>query len=137
MTLIAVLEDDPRRVRAMRDALKQLDRCQLLIFRSAFEMIAWLESNSAGAQIISLDVDLDATALEGDDCGSGEDVSAFLAQNPPLCPIIIHSSNALRAPAMHMELTLAGCADVFLAPFRDAATWASDVARALRRTTPG
>jgi hypothetical protein len=131
MTLIVVLEDDPRRVRAMGQAVDCMNQCEMIVFATAPAMILWLASNPGGAQLLSLDIELDASALEREDCGSGEDVAAVLMQRPPGCPIVVHSSNALRAPAMHMDLTLAGCEHVFLAPFRDAETSSSDVCRAL------
>ncbi len=105
----------------------------LEIFGSAPEMIAWLASHVRDVQVISLDCDLDATALIDPCCGSGEDVTAYLAQNIPHCAVLIHSSNAMRAPAMHMELAMAGCSRVVLCPFQDSKTWATDLRVVLDR----
>jgi hypothetical protein len=131
MRLIVVLEDDAWRVQAMRQAVKLLEHCELLVFASAPKIISWLVANPGKAQLLSLDCDLDAAALLDENCGSGADVTAFLARSPSVSPIIVHSSNALRAPAMHMELAFAGCTNVFLRPFRDAESWAADVRQAL------
>ena len=128
MPTIAVLEDDQRRITAIRAAAKQhFADYDLRIFISAREMIDWLVNAPQDVRALSLDCDLDSTALDGNDCGTGEDVTAFLVSNLPDCPVLIHSSNALRAPAMHMELTLAGRERVKLCPFTDADSWAADV----------
>jgi hypothetical protein len=132
MPIIAVLEDDQRRITAIRAAGQtQLTDHDIRIFVSAREMIAWLSGEPQDVRLISLDCDLDSTALHDDTCGSGEDVTAFLACNIPECAVLIHSSNAMRAPAMHMELAMAGCRRVVLCPFQDSDSWATDVRRQL------
>lgn len=128
MPIIAVLEDDQRRITSIHKiAQLEFANYQLRIFLSARDMIAWLSDEPPDIKLISLDCDLDLTAVHDDNCGSGEDVSAFLARNPIDCPILIHSSNAMGAPAMHMELVLAGYKSIMLRPFRDSQTWAADV----------
>jgi hypothetical protein len=129
--LIAILEDDPRRITAMRNAPLDSDRYERKIFASATELITWLKSNMECVALLSLDRDLDSTAVHDDGCGNGEDVTAFLLTQSKRCPIIVHSSNALRAPAMHMELAMAGFESVYLRPFHDADQWAADVIAAL------
>lgn len=129
---IAVLEDDERRIVAIRNSGRaKLRGYELRIFGSARDMVIWLSTRPDGVCLISLDCDLDATTTHDPSCGSGEDVTAFLASKAPSCPVLIHSSNAMRAPAMHMELALAGCQRVRLCPFQDADTWAEDVAALL------
>lgn len=128
MPAIAVLEDDPRRISAIQAAARQcFSGYELHIFISARKMIAWLEDAPRDIRLLSLDCDLDSTTIDDVDCGSGEDVTAYLAANLPDCPILIHSSNAMRAPAMHMELLMAGCNRVRLCPFRDSGSWLTDV----------
>jgi len=128
MSVIAVLEDDQRRISAIRDAGRTyLAGHEIRLFVSAREMIAWLSTRPRDVQVISLDCDLDSTAIEDDSCGSGEDVAKFLARSVPDCAVLIHSSNAMRAPAMHMELAMTGCRRVKLCPFQDSASWAADV----------
>lgn len=133
MRVIAVLEDDPRRIVAMRRAVRQyLPDYDIRLFAAAPDMIAWLTSSIDEVGVVSLDYDLDVTAAFDDRCGSGMDVAAFLADNAPNCPVLIHSSNAMRAPAMHMELLTAGCENTALSPFRGAEEWATDIRRMLR-----
>jgi hypothetical protein len=132
MPFIAVLEDDPRRVTAIRAAARsRLAEYDVRIFTAAPEMVSWLKMHADDVRAISLDCDLDSTAIVDDRCGSGEDVAAFLVSNPPNCPVLIHSSNAMRAPAMHMELALTGCPKVVLCPFRGSDEWASEIRAAL------
>lgn len=72
-------------------------------------MIAWLQENLACAVLISLDHDL-PLRTNGDqkiDCGTGRQVAEYLANQPPTCPIIVHSSNAAAASAMVEVLTRA------------------------------
>lgn len=132
MPLIAVLEDDPRRIAEMQSAAASfLGEFEFHYFNAAHEMKRWLSLNLDRVQLVSLDCDLDAKALSGTESGSGEDVTAFLVQRQPKCAIVIHSSNALRAPAMHMELALAGCTAVLLCPFVDGEQWVTDIRKAL------
>jgi hypothetical protein len=132
MPTIAILEDDQRRITAIRAAAQtHLANHDIRVFLSAREMIAWLSSGTQDVRLISLDCDLDSTAAYDDNCGSGEDVTAFLACNVPDCSVLIHSSNAMRAPAMHMELAMAGCRRVILCPFRGSDSWVADVLGAL------
>ncbi len=133
MRVVAVLEDDLRRIEAMRNAVRSyLPEYDVRFFAAAPSMIAWLTSSIDEVGVVSLDYDLDATAAFDDGCGSGMDVAAFLAVDAPNCPVLIHSSNAMRAPAMHMELVTAGCANVALCPFRGGQQWAADIRRMLR-----
>ena len=86
----------------MRKASFDTNSYERKMFVSATELIAWLKNNLDRVALLSLDRDLDSTALNDDQCGNGEDVIAFLLTQSKRCPVIIHSSNALRAPAMHM-----------------------------------
>ena len=134
MSVIAVLEDDQRRITAITNSGKtHLAGYEMRLFRSAREMVAWLAEGLEDVALISLDCDLDSTVIHDDSCGSGEDVTAFLVHNLPNCPVLIHSSNAMRAPAMHMELAMAGCRRAVLCPFRDGASWSSDVLSSLAK----
>lgn len=117
----------------MQNASFGTDLYERKMFASATELITWLESNLERVALLSLDRDLDSTAVHDDKCGTGEDVTAFLLTQSKRCPVIIHSSNVLRAPAMHMELAMAGIENVYLRPFRDAGQWAADVIDALER----
>jgi hypothetical protein len=136
MAVIAVLEDDPRRIAAIREAGRScLAGNDIRVFVSARNLIEWLDSGVQNIQLISLDCDLDATLLAGEMAGSGEDVAEYLSKKPPCCPVLIHSSNAMRAPAMHMELAMAGYR-VRLCPFTTSADWAADVQMELKEVKP-
>lgn len=132
ISVIGILEDDERRITGMSTAFRvHFPDFVPRIFRSAWDMIDWLDQRDADPQLVSLDCDLDPQGTH--DCGSGEDVTNYLTTHDVHCPIVIHSSNAMRAPAMHMELTLAGYDRVLLCPFVDDQLWAADVAKALRQ----
>lgn len=128
MLIIAVLDDDQRRISAIQAAARQnFSDYELRIFRSAREMIAWLVCSPRNVSLLSLDSDLDSCVFGDAACGTGEDVTEFLAYNLPKYPVLIHSSNAMSAPAMHMELALASCKRAKLCPFQDSDSWATDV----------
>lgn len=116
----------------MRNAAFATESYERKMFESAARMIAWLRTNLEHVSLISLDRDLDSTLQHDGDCGTGEDVVAFLLAQSKRCPIIIHSSNALRAPAMHMELAMGGFENVRLCPFTSADQWATDIMAALQ-----
>jgi hypothetical protein len=130
---IAVLEDDPRRLLQLQSAsTRDLTDYEFHRFCDANEMIRWLHHNLAVVNLLSLDCDLDSTQLAGVDCGSGEDVVDFLNSQRLRIPVIIHSSNALRAPAMHLNLATSGF-QVVLSPFTNPEQWSSDIRRLLQR----
>ncbi len=129
MPKIVILEDDARRSSAFREAAKELQNIEVLIFDSAHIICDWLTRHLAEVCLISLDCDLDSTNHLDDSCGSGEDVVEFLTKQTIRVPVIIHSSNAMRGPAMHLELTMAGFPDVHVAPFRDGSQWLADIAK--------
>ncbi len=130
---IAVLEDDPRRLHQLQCvSTRALTDHEFHWFCDANEMIRWLHHNLSAVNLLSLDCDLDSTVLAGVDCGSGQDVVDFLNSQQLRIPVIIHSSNALRAPAMHLNLALSGF-PVVLSPFTDSEQWSSDIRRLLPR----
>jgi ADP-ribosylglycohydrolase len=57
--------------------------------------------------LISLDHDLNPMPGATRDPGTGLEVAKFLAECRPVCPVIIHSTNADRAHSMHNELRFA------------------------------
>jgi CheY-like chemotaxis protein len=72
--------------------------------------------------LISLDHDLEL--LHGDngeliDPGTGREVADFLATQCPICPVVIHSSNAAAAVAMQSALEDAGWKTYLVAPYND------------------
>ncbi|EMB17931.1 hypothetical protein [Rhodopirellula europaea] len=97
-------------------------------FDNAHELLRWFPGNIDSVVAVSLDCDLDTTtARDSMDAGSGDDVANFLAPLTPHFPIVIHSSNAMRAPAMHMTLALAGWPNLSLSPYTDADSWLAGV----------
>jgi len=94
---VAILEDDPSRIAAMRWCLGQvLPRCVQIVSEDAAEMIACLRDHLPETVLISLDHDLpffpnlDGTTT---DCGTGRQVVDFLCTREVRCPVIVHSSN--------------------------------------------
>lgn len=57
--------------------------------------------------MISLDHDLNPQPGAAQDPGTGLEVAKFLTECRPVCPLIIHSTNADRAYSMHNELRFA------------------------------
>jgi hypothetical protein len=117
MPTVAILEDDEGRRGAM---LKQLVGAgvNVVVFPRAHDMIAWLHDHLVECALISLDHDLVST-VKGDDPGSGTDVVLFLSARSPSCPVIVHTSNPLAAPAMRYFLSQAKWANERVVPFND------------------
>src|SRR5438045_2600017 len=105
---IAILEDSPQRIEAMRQCLSQnLPQVpQVHFFESAYLMIDWLGEYLSEVVLISLDHDLPLRDAIGDSAnfGSGRQVADYLASLPPTCPVIVHSSNQNFAPGMVFAL---------------------------------
>lgn len=90
---ILILEDNDDRVSGFRSALASLGGdFGVRIWRDAPTMIAECPACLGKACLISLDHDLEAAA-GAPDPGSGLDVATFLSLHPPLCPVILHTSN--------------------------------------------
>lgn len=130
---IVVLEDESWRTNQMRRvAHDSLAEYECWFFDNASELQSWLGLHLWRTRLISLDCDLDTVDAHTEgNVGSGSDVVDYLAGLAPACPVIIHSSNAMRAPAMHLNLTLAGWPSVRLSPYTDAELWLTDVLDAL------
>jgi CheY-like chemotaxis protein len=108
MKMILLLEDNAERVTAFRGAVRALgEDFQIRVWHDAKTMIAECEDYLEQATLISLDHDLQCQPGETHDPGTGLEVASFLAAYPPICPVIIHSSNADRAWSMHNELRFA------------------------------
>lgn len=108
MKAILLLEDNDDRIAVFQKAVAALaDRYELKVWRDAPSMIAECESFFPTAALISLDHDLNPLPGATIDPGTGLDVAIFLAECRPVCPVIIHSTNAERAHSMHNELRFA------------------------------
>jgi hypothetical protein len=115
-----MLEDNAERIQRFTATLRQLDpTCQLQLWRNAWTMIRELESWLPVARLIALDHDLEPEDGSSADPGTGWEVAKHLAKLPPLCPVIIHTSNGERASWMVGEFQLAGWKYPCVAPLGD------------------
>ena len=109
---ILILEDNADRRHAMRDAIAdRFAQYPTYFFATAGEFIDYLRRTDKMPLAISLDHDLDLIPIaEGRliDPGSGRDVADYLATMKPICPIVIHSSNAIAVTGMTMALEESG-----------------------------
>lgn len=67
-------------------------------------VIGWLTDHLADLMLISLDHDLPMNP----DHGTGRQVAEDLAGLPPVCPVIVHTSNEFFAPGMMRVLADGG-----------------------------
>jgi hypothetical protein len=136
---IVILEDNAERQAAMLDCLQdRFHQFEKRFFACAAEMVAYLKDNLAQTMAISLDHDLDVMSTpagETLDCGTGRIVADFLAQHPPKCPVIIHTTNSSAACGMEMVLQDAGWKTFRVYPYGDlewiATTWFQTMRRAI------
>jgi len=109
-TSITILEDDPERTNAFRDALAPW-AFDLVIIDNAPDMIEWLHAALSRTTLICLDHDLGPSRLRDEsrfEPGSGRDVADWLAARPARCPVLVHSANGLAVPGMLLVLESAG-----------------------------
>jgi len=104
-----LLEDNPERLREFHSVVSQLGReYQVRSWRDAHRMMAECHGCLPDTALISLDHDLTKEHEDSPDPGDGVDVAAFLAKLPPICPVILHTSNAERVWSMHNEFRFGG-----------------------------
>ena len=138
---IAILEDNDRRIAAMRLALAQATAdYSVVIYEKAADMISWLRENMAEVALLSLDYDLPVMRTpDGQviDYGTGGEVAEFVAKQPPAFPIIIHSSNPVGVVQMEQHLNRQGWPTTRVYPEDDlawiAGVWIFDVRESLRK----
>lgn len=130
--LAVILEDDPRRVAAMRMVFATLaPDVEIVVFDHALDMVSWLPAQFEDIVLMSLDHDV--ADRGGVDCGTGRQVVDFLATKSPICPVIVHSSNDGCADGMHFALNDVGwpCRRVY--PHTDiewiATSWEAEIFR--------
>jgi hypothetical protein len=135
---VLMLEDDAERVGRFTAALRRADpSLRLVVWRSARRMLGELADLLPSARLISLDHDLDPDITAPGDPGDGLDVAKWLADRPPACPVIVHTSNGVRGDAMMGELELGGWTRRRVLPLGDdwiEVDWYRVVRRLLRRT---
>jgi len=138
---IAILEDNLDRRAVMSACLA--DRFAMYdarFFDDAREMIRFLDQHLAETLVIALDHDLELkTAPYGRcvDVGTGREVADYLSTKIPVCPVIIHTSNADAAVGMEMVLHDAHWKTRRVVPFDDTDWIAKQWFRAVRRAIVG
>jgi CheY-like chemotaxis protein len=136
---IAILDDEPDRIAAMRTALaKDSLRHSVVTFENAPDTIAWLRDHLSEVVLICLDHDLGPNRRRGDevfDPGIGRDVADYLATRSPVCPVLIHTTNSMAAPGMVRVLEEVGWSVSRVIPYDDLAwiglDWSEEVSRLL------
>jgi hypothetical protein len=128
--LIAILEDDERRIQAMRQILRQkLPKWSSHFFDNAPDMIVWLKEALLKVSLISLDHDLGQNRERNGeifDPGIGRNVVDFLVTQKPICPVIIHTTNMIGGEGMKYVLSQAGWYYERVVPFGDI-EWIEDL----------
>jgi CheY-like chemotaxis protein len=119
---IVILEDNDDRRAHMRDCLQdQFPQHELRFFVSATDMLSHLQSSGLdGLRLIVLDHDLELLpAADGQlvDPGTGRDVADYLAAQAPVCPIVIHTTNAPAGVGMQTVLEEAGWTVTRVVPY--------------------
>jgi len=120
---IAILEDNLERLAIMRSWLA--DRFYMYdahFFDESAELIRFFDDYLSECLVIALDHDLEMKPGQNGrciDCGTGREVADYLANKNPVCPIIIHTTNADAAVGMQMVLKDAGWQTRRVIPFDD------------------
>jgi ADP-ribosylglycohydrolase len=105
---ILILEDNDERIAGFQKTVAELNGgFELKIWRDAHSMIAECVEFFPSAALICLDHDLNPQPGVTTDPGTGLDVTKFLCDFLPVCPVLIHSSNTDRVYSMHNELRFA------------------------------
>lgn len=139
---IVILEDNEERRALMEDWLRdRFYQFEHRFFDNAPEAIRFLQDHLNETILICLDHDLemkkgpDGTWV---DAGTGRDVTDFLAQRPPGCAVVIHTTNSTARVGMKMVLQDAGWKTRTVIPFDDMAwipsCWFPTIRRAILRT---
>ena len=134
---VAILEDDAGRLAEFRACLPALLPGHAAVtFDNAAEMIGWLRLYLSDVVLISLDHDLPLTQVRHGrsvDPGTGRQVADHLSPLPPVCPVIVHTSNEHFAPGMIRVLNDGGWPTARVYPDADHAfvrtAWADQVRR--------
>ncbi len=123
--VIAILDDDAPRRQAMAEVLRRgAPSLPTAFFDNAPDMIAWLRENLGNVCLLCMDHDLGPNRVRDNetfDPGTGRDVADFLATHAPVCPVLIHSTNAEAAQGMQIALQEAGWSVQRVSPFGDLA----------------
>jgi CheY-like chemotaxis protein len=132
--MILLLEDDAERITRFRATAARLG-IELVVWRSAFDMLAELPTHFPTATLIGLDHDLISEPGEPD-LGDGLMIARQLVTLPERRPVVIHTSNGVRGDWMEGELQLAGWKYRRILPIGDdwiEVDWRRAVKQLLRR----
>lgn len=117
-----ILEDDPLRVAPMRAVLSDLlPILEVATFDAVPPFRDFLQLHGHETMLLSLDCDLTRPCptcppeLRGD----GRDAATLLADYPPFCPVIVHSSNYAFVPFMLQKLRAADWHTTLVTPCSD------------------
>jgi CheY-like chemotaxis protein len=121
---VIVLEDNEERRTVMRDCLQdRFPQYEPQFFISATEMLSFLRRVAhTEFLLIALDHDLEMVPRDDGglvDPGTGRDVADYLATQTPICPIVIHTTNAPAGVAMQALLEDAGWNVTRVVPYGD------------------
>jgi len=137
--MLLMLEDNAERVQRFTVTLRAIaPDLPLLVWRDARAMVREIGPHLPGAQLISLDHDLEPVE-GGSDPGDGLEAVKFLVSQAIVLPVIIHSSNGERSMWMAGEFDLAGWRHWRVAPLGDdwiEVDWRRLVKRLLKRPRP-
>lgn len=120
--VILIVDDSPYRLEEMQRCLQLIPQWSNVIFTNAPEAINWLNQHLSECVLISLDHDLGSRIWQDGkliDPLTGRDVVDFLANQVPVCPIIVHTSNESAAIGMQMLLGEKYWTFVRVIPHRD------------------
>jgi hypothetical protein len=121
--IIALLDDEPDRLAAMRPLLaERFPRCEVVTFDNAPDMIVWLHAHLSEVVLISLDHDLGPDRRRDGrkfDPGIGRDVADYLSTSRPQCPVILHTTNRDAIPGMLEVLKESGRQATSVIPYGD------------------
>jgi hypothetical protein len=120
---IAILEDNRERQHAMARCLgDRFHQYEVRFFDAALPLIDFLGAELPNVLAIGLDHDLEMiTTPTGRlaDPGTGRDVVDYLTRQPPICPVVIHTTNSGAAVGMQMALEEANWPTYRVTPFGD------------------
>lgn len=105
--MLIMLEDDQERIARFKLVLANTG-LTLAYSRTAQDFIRQYLTLGEVPKLIALDHDLFTDNENDPDPGDGRDVAAFLATQPTIAPILIHSTNAVAADSMLFTLADAG-----------------------------
>jgi hypothetical protein len=120
MRYLVMLEDDLDRIRRfIAIVATHHPDAQLDVYRTAPAFIAAYSALASMPCLVCLDHDLLVDSPDALDPGDGRDVSTFLTTQPPICPALIHSTNAPAADSMMFSMRDAGWTVDRIAPIGD------------------